>query len=106
MIGAVRHVRKYSRIWQVIKNAQTLAAELASLDKFKIVTGGTDNHIVWVDMRPMGLSGGKAEKILEEISIACNKNTGDIPEHFLGYGQFFKFYQSLCFFEILKNKFF
>lgn len=59
---------------QVIKNAQALAA---GLDKagYKIVTGGTDVHLVWVDMRCVKLSGGKAEKILEEVSIACNKNT-------------------------------
>lgn len=64
-----------SFLWQVIKNAQTLAAGLDSAG-YKIVTGGTDVHMVWVDMRPVKLSGGKAEKILEEVSIACNKNTG------------------------------
>jgi len=59
---------------QVRLNAQTLAKELA--DKgFKIVTGGTDNHIVWVDLRSRGINGSKVEKVLEEISIACNKNT-------------------------------
>ena len=45
---------------------------------YKIVTGGTENHLVWVDLRPVGLSGSKAEKVLEEISIACNKNTGNL----------------------------
>ncbi|XP_042208961.1 serine hydroxymethyltransferase-like [Homarus americanus] len=59
---------------QVIKNAQELAAGLQAAG-YKIVTGGTDNHLVWVDMRCVGLSGGKAEKILEDVSIACNKNT-------------------------------
>ena len=42
---------------------------------YKVVTGGTENHIVWVDLRPNSLSGSKGEKILEEVSIACNKNT-------------------------------
>ncbi|XP_047486083.1 serine hydroxymethyltransferase-like isoform X1 [Penaeus chinensis] len=59
---------------QVIKNAQALAKGLQEKG-YKIVTGGTDNHLVWVNMRTVGLSGGKAEKILEEVSIACNKNT-------------------------------
>lgn len=39
------------------------------------ITGGTDNHIVWVDLRPTGLNGSRVEKVLEDISIACNKNT-------------------------------
>lgn len=59
----------------MIKNAQALAKGLQGKG-YKIVTGGTDNHLVWVNMRTVGLSGGKAEKILEEVSIACNKNTG------------------------------
>ncbi|KAK3861019.1 hypothetical protein Pcinc_032974 [Petrolisthes cinctipes] len=59
---------------QVVKNAQSLAAGLQKLG-YKVVTGGTDNHLVWLDMRPNKLSGGKAERILEEISIAVNKNT-------------------------------
>ncbi|XP_053632608.2 serine hydroxymethyltransferase isoform X2 [Cherax quadricarinatus] len=59
---------------QVIKNANELATGLQTAG-YKIVTGGTDNHLVWVDMRSVGLSGGKAEKILEDVSIACNKNT-------------------------------
>jgi glycine hydroxymethyltransferase len=40
------------------------------------VTGGTDVHLVLVDLRSVGVTGARAEKILEEISIACNKNTG------------------------------
>lgn len=37
--------------------------------------GGTDNHIIWLDLRPTGLNGSRVEKVLEDISIACNKNT-------------------------------
>merc|ERR1719167_1145380 len=59
---------------QVAKNAQALAAGLKEAG-YKIVTGGTDSHLVWVDMRCAKLSGGKAELILEEVAIACNKNT-------------------------------
>ncbi len=41
---------------------------------FKIVTGGTDSHIVWLDLTPKNVTGDKAEKILEDVGIACNKN--------------------------------
>jgi glycine/serine hydroxymethyltransferase len=40
------------------------------------VTGGTDVHLVLVDLRSAGITGARAEKILEDIYIACNKNTG------------------------------
>ena len=38
------------------------------------MTGGTDSHIVWLDLTPKKLTGDKAEKILEEVGIDCNKN--------------------------------
>ncbi|KAG8188573.1 hypothetical protein JTE90_007179 [Oedothorax gibbosus] len=64
--------KKYQQ--QVKANAKRLAKELT--DKgYSIVTGGTDNHIVWLDLRPTGINGSRAEKVLEDISIACNKNT-------------------------------
>ncbi|XP_063380935.1 serine hydroxymethyltransferase isoform X1 [Cydia fagiglandana] len=59
---------------QVIKNAQRLCSGLASLG-YDIATGGTDVHLALVDMRGAGLSGARAERILELCSIACNKNT-------------------------------
>lgn len=59
---------------QVVLNAKRLAARLESLS-YKCVTGGTDNHIVWVDLRPKQLNGARAELVLEHINIACNKNT-------------------------------
>lgn len=59
---------------QVVANASHLAKKLAEKG-YKIVTGGTDSHLVWVDLRPKGLNGSRAEKVLELISIACNKNT-------------------------------
>jgi len=40
------------------------------------VTGGTDVHLVLVDLRSAGITGARGEKILEDITIACNKNTG------------------------------
>ncbi|XP_047505105.1 serine hydroxymethyltransferase isoform X2 [Pieris napi] len=59
---------------QVIKNAQRLCEGLISRG-YKIATGGTDVHIVLVDVRNVGLSGARAERILELCSVACNKNT-------------------------------
>lgn len=59
---------------QVVKNAQELCRGLQDLG-YKIVTDGTDNHLILMDLRTVGLTGSKGEKILEEIGIACNKNT-------------------------------
>lgn len=59
---------------QVVKNAQELSRGLQQLG-YKIVTDGTDNHLILMDLRSVGLTGGKGEKILEEIGVACNKNT-------------------------------
>ncbi|XP_065301641.1 serine hydroxymethyltransferase isoform X2 [Dermacentor albipictus] len=59
---------------QVVKNAKTLAKELQDRG-YTCVSGGTDNHLVWVDLRPTGLNGSRAERVLELMSIACNKNT-------------------------------
>lgn len=59
---------------QVVKNAQRLCKGL--MDKgYTIAAGGTDVHLVLVDLRKNGITGARAEYILEEISIACNKNT-------------------------------
>jgi glycine hydroxymethyltransferase len=59
---------------QVRKNARALAEELMKLD-YKIVTGGTDNHLFLVDLRNKGISGAEAEKKLEQVGISVNKNT-------------------------------
>ena len=60
-------------IKKVISNAKILANILIKRG-FKVVTGGTDSHIIWLDLTPKKLTGDKAEKILEEVGIACNKN--------------------------------
>lgn len=39
------------------------------------VSGGTDNHLVLVDLRPKGIDGARAERVLELVSITANKNT-------------------------------
>ena len=60
-------------IKKVIENAKVLASSLLN-NGYKIVTGGTDSHIVWLDLTPKNVTGDKAEKLLEEVGIACNKN--------------------------------
>ncbi|MBS56895.1 MAG: serine hydroxymethyltransferase [Rickettsiales bacterium] len=60
-------------ISMVIANAKVLSSSLIN-NGFKIVTGGTDSHIVWLDLTPKNITGDKAEKILEDVGIACNKN--------------------------------
>ena len=60
-------------IRQVIKNAKALAEELAILG-YRIVTGGTDNHLVLVDLRPKNITGKEAEETLEKVNIVANKN--------------------------------
>lgn len=59
---------------QVLKNAKVLSGELTSRG-FRIVSGGTDNHLMLVDVRNKNLTGKEAEKILDEIHITTNKNT-------------------------------
>jgi len=59
---------------QVIVNAQVLAEELKGYG-FRIVSGGTDNHLMLVDLRNKGITGKAAEKLLDEVGITVNKNT-------------------------------
>jgi len=59
---------------QVIKNAKTLETEFHKLG-YKLVTDGTDNHMVLLDLKPVALDGARVEAVLEQVNIACNKNT-------------------------------
>ncbi len=72
---------------QVVKNAQTLAAALVSRG-YAIVSGGTDSHLVLVDLRPRGLTGKEAEQLLDKAGITVNKNTipGDRQSPFVTSG--------------------
>ena len=63
--------RRYTE--QVIRNAQTLAEGLINRG-LDIVSGGTDTHLVLVDLRPKGLTGNISEVSLENAGITCNKN--------------------------------
>lgn len=59
---------------QTVKNAKALAQALKKND-FRLVSDGTDNHLILIDVRTKGLTGKKAEALLEEIGVATNKNT-------------------------------
>ncbi|NLY85178.1 MAG: serine hydroxymethyltransferase [Tissierellia bacterium] len=59
---------------QIIKNAKALADGLIK-NGFRLVSGGTDNHLILIDLRNKGLTGKEAEKLLEEVGVATNKNT-------------------------------
>lgn len=58
---------------QVVTNARAIAKVLSSHD-YKLQTDGTDNHLVLWDLRPLGLTGSKVEKICDECHITVNKN--------------------------------
>lgn len=59
---------------QIIKNAQALSQELLNLD-YELVTGGTDNHLMLVDLTQKNISGKDAEEALDKAGITVNKNT-------------------------------
>jgi glycine hydroxymethyltransferase len=59
---------------QIVANARTLAATLADLG-LRIVSGGTDNHLMLVDVRPLHMTGKAAERTLDSVNITVNKNT-------------------------------
>ncbi|MBB6283086.1 serine hydroxymethyltransferase [Geobacillus subterraneus] len=59
---------------RIIDNAQRLANTLQK-EGFTLVSGGTDNHLLLVDLRPQQLTGKTAEKVLDEVGITVNKNT-------------------------------
>src|SRR3954466_7787943 len=58
---------------QIVKNAAALADALAA-EGFRIVSGGTDNHLMLVDLRPFGVTGKVAQEALDRAGITCNKN--------------------------------
>lgn len=64
--------REYAE--NIVKNAKALAEGLKA-EGFRLVSGGTDNHLILVDVRNKNLTGKEAEKLLDNIGITCNKNT-------------------------------
>lgn len=77
--------KNYTR--QIVKNAKALAKELQKLG-LRIVSGGTDNHLMLADLRPLKITGKEAQIALEEVGIICNKNTipYDPQKPFIGSG--------------------
>lgn len=59
---------------QVVTNAKVLAESLMERG-FRLVSGGTDNHLMLIDVRTKGLTGKKAEELLEAVNVTTNKNT-------------------------------
>ncbi len=59
---------------QVINNAQALSSKL-SAEGFRLISGGTDNHLMLVDVRGQNLTGKVAENLLDEVGVTVNKNT-------------------------------
>ena len=59
---------------QVVKNAKALAEGLLA-EGFRLVSGGTDNHLMLVDLRPFDITGKAMEKMLDEVYITANKNS-------------------------------
>lgn len=63
--------RDYAR--QIVSNAKAIAARLSMLG-YRIVSGGTDNHVLLVDLRPAGITGAEASEVLDKAAITVNKN--------------------------------
>ncbi len=61
-------------IQQVKRNANVMAENLMKKG-YKLISDGTDNHLILWDVKPQGLTGSKVEKILDRVHITVNKNT-------------------------------
>jgi glycine hydroxymethyltransferase len=64
--------KKYAR--QIVRNAEALSKELQKYD-FKLISGGTDNHLILIDLTNKNISGREAQGLLELAGIVLNKNT-------------------------------
>ncbi|KAH7310695.1 serine hydroxymethyltransferase-domain-containing protein [Stachybotrys elegans] len=65
--------KEYQRA--VLSNAKALASQLSDTHGHKLVSGGTDNHLVLMDLKPAGVDGARVERVLELCGVASNKNT-------------------------------
>ena len=64
---------------QMVANAKILGEALQERG-FHLVSGGTDNHLLLVNVKPKGLTGKEMEELLEQVGITCNKNTVPFDE--------------------------
>ena len=69
---ATPEFKEYTK--QVRRNAKALAASLIQRGN-KLISNGTDNHLMLWDVRPLGLTGSKLEKVCDMVHITLNKNT-------------------------------
>jgi glycine hydroxymethyltransferase len=69
--AATDEFKTYAR--QVVENAKTMAETFVG-EGLEIVSGGTDNHLMLVDLRPIGITGKEAEERLDDVGITVNKN--------------------------------
>lgn len=60
---------------QVIKNAKAMTEVFAQSDLVRLISGGTDNHLILLDVTPSGLNGKEVQELLDSINITANKNT-------------------------------
>ena len=65
--------REHNGMTELVDNAKILSQTLLE-DGFDIVSGGTDSHLVLLDLRPKGIKGNEAEDVLGKANITCNKN--------------------------------
>ena len=70
--AATAEFRAYGH--QIVKNAKALAAALQGRG-FRLISGGTDNHLILIDVTPRGITGKPAARALHEAGIECNYNT-------------------------------
>jgi glycine hydroxymethyltransferase len=70
--AATPEFRAYGQ--QIVKNAKALAAELSTRG-FRLISGGTDNHLILIDVTPRGITGKPAARALHEAGVECNYNT-------------------------------
>ena len=71
-LASTNEFKEYQK--RVLSNAKIMAASLQKLG-YRIVSGGTDTHIVLIDLKPQGINGKEAEEILKKVNICVNKNT-------------------------------
>jgi glycine hydroxymethyltransferase len=70
--ASTEEFRRYGR--QIVKNAQALAEGLLARG-FRLISGGTDNHLILLDVTPRGITGKRAARALHDAGIECNYNT-------------------------------
>jgi glycine hydroxymethyltransferase len=70
--AATPEFKEYQK--QVVSNARALSARLQELG-YCIVSGGTDNHLILVDLKPSGIDGARVQTVLDLVSITLNKNS-------------------------------